>query len=375
MIEKNELLETLKSYDKNNITIGTLGSHSALDICSGAKKQNFRTIVVCQKGREKTYDRYYKTVGQIGCVDETIVLNRFKEILNKDVQKKLLNRNTIFVPHRSFCVYVGYDSIENEFKIPLFGNRKLLKAEERHTEKNQYYLLKKTGIDIPKIFKNYDEIDRLVIVKVEEKERSYERAFFFASSPEEFERTSEDLIKKGTISRESVEKAVIEEFLVGPQFNFNFFYSPIKSELELLGIDTRRQTNIEGIVRIPWKWQKDALEKNHLKFIEVGHIASTIRESFLEKVFEMGERFVEVVKKEYPPGIIGSFALQAVVVPEKNREKIVVFDVSLRSPGSPGISYTPYSFYKWRRSVSVGERIAMEIRRGIKEDRLEELIT
>ena len=67
----------LKGYDKNNITIGVLGGHSGLDVLHGAKKHGFKTLAVCQKGREKTYNKYYKTRGKKGCVDKTIILEKF----------------------------------------------------------------------------------------------------------------------------------------------------------------------------------------------------------------------------------------------------------------------------------------------------------
>ncbi|EMR74945.1 ATP-utilizing enzymes of ATP-grasp superfamily (probably carboligase) [Thermoplasmatales archaeon SCGC AB-540-F20] len=60
MIERKQIQELVDSYDKDNITIGVLGGHSGLDVCRGAKKLGFRTIAICQKGREKTYTKYYK---------------------------------------------------------------------------------------------------------------------------------------------------------------------------------------------------------------------------------------------------------------------------------------------------------------------------
>jgi len=61
MIERKQIQKLVDSYDKDNITIGVLGGHSGLDVCRGSKKLGFRTIAVCQKGREKTYTKYYKT--------------------------------------------------------------------------------------------------------------------------------------------------------------------------------------------------------------------------------------------------------------------------------------------------------------------------
>ncbi len=369
--------ELLKGYDQKKITIGVLGSHSALDVCRGAKDEGFPTLVVCQKGREKTYSHYFSTRGKAGVVDDVIVLDSFKDILNEDVQKQLRERNVIFIPHRSFEVYLGFDyeRIEKEFNVPLFGSRTLLKAEERTTPNNQYDLLRKAGIRLPKIFTSPDEIDRPCLVKLPEKQRSFERAFFHCSSPEEYHSTIKRKLSAGEIDEGAVKDAVIEEFIVGPLVNFNYFYSPLDKRLELLGTDTRRQTNMDGILRLPAQ-QQAALEGHvHPKFEEAGHIAVTVLESMLEKAFDIGERFVGISQKEYPPGIIGPFALQSAVLPGPPKKEIVVFDVSLRVPGSPGIRFTPYSGYLHGKSLSAGRRIAMEIRKAVDEDRLSEIIT
>ena len=379
MITREEILEILQKYSKDSIRIGVLGSHSALEICRGAKDEGFRTVVVCQKGREKTYEKYFrsrKKFGRdVGIVDEVIVLDKFKQIVDDDVQDKLREMNVLFVPHRSLCVYVGYDALESEFKIPMLGNRFLLKIEEREVERNQYYLLEKAGIPYPKIFKDPSEIDRLVLVKAPEAARGFERAFFIASSPEDYERKAEELLRKGIVTREGLEKAVIEEFVVGAPFNFNFFYSPLDGEIELLGTDTRRQTNLEGIMRIPAPHQESVLKYLELKTIEVGHIACTVRESLLERAFELAERFVKVAKEEYPPGVIGPFALQTMIVPGPPHEEIIVYDVSVRVPGSPGTKFTPYSENLWGFSMSVGRRLALEVKEALKQDRLGELVT
>ncbi len=354
--------------------ISTLGSHSALDVSEGAKKEGFETLVVCKKGRERTYAKHYKTrevKGEtLGVVDEVIVLDEFRDIVNEGVQEKL--KDSVFIPNRSFSVYVGYDNIENNFKVPIFGNKYLLRAEERDVPNNQYELLEKAGVPLARTFKP-EEIDTLALVKVQEAKRSYERAFFFASSFEDYQKKSEELISKGIIKREDLEKARIEEFILGAQFNFNFFYSPLSGELELLGIDTRRQTNLDGLLRLPADVQLEALKYRRVTTIETGHISATLRESLLEKVFNIAEPFVETVKKYYPKGLIGPFALQGAVEEKDGKERIVIFDVSFRMPGSPGTRFTPYSEYLYGRGVSFGRRVAIEVKRGIEEDRLEEI--
>ncbi len=358
------------------ITVVTIGSHSALDVCRGAKDEGLATLVVVEKGRDKTYAKYFKSGSGVGCVDEVIYVDKFKDILKADFIKILKSKNAIFIPHRSFEVYVNsYDAIEKDFDIPIFGNKFLLRLEERTESPNQYDLLKKAGIKFPKIFKNFQEIDRLVIVKVPEKERKFERAFFLATSPLEFKSKSDELISSGKIVKEALENAVIEEFVLGVQVNFNFFYSPLKDRLELIGTDTRRQTNLDGILRLPSFYQDQIKDKLDLKYEEAGHIAVTTLESLLEPAFEIGENFVKAAKEMYAPGVIGPFSLQSVITPGPPKKEIVVFDVSPRMPGSPGIFATPYSGYLYGHAISMGRRVAIEIKNAIKGNKISYITT
>ncbi len=376
MIKRDVIQKLADSYDKNNITIGVLGGHSALDVCRGAKKYGFRTLAVCQKGRDKTYTKYYKTRDDgRGCIDETIVLDKFSDIVKPDVQEKLRKKNTIFIHNRYFWVYFDFKDIENKFMVPIFGTRSMLKLEERDVPKNQYYLLEKAGIRHPKIFKSPKDIDRLVIVKVSEAIRGYERAFFYATSFNDYKKKSDDMLKKKLITKESLKKSVIEEYVIGAQINFNYFYSIVDDELEIMGTDTRRQTNIDGLIRLPADEQQEVLKYLRPKIIETGHIAATTKESIIEKIFDLGEKFVKTTKKEYPPGIIGPFALQGAIAAEKGKEEMVVFDVSMRIPGSPLTQFTPHSGYLYGHSISYGERIAMEIKKALETNRLKEIVT
>ncbi len=309
-------------------------------------------------------------------MDEVLELEKFSDLLNDDVQKKLQDRNSIFIPHRSFEVYINdYDAIENKFKVPMFGNRKLLRTEERTEEFNQYTILEKAGIRFPKQFDDPSKIDRLVIVKVPEKERGYERAFFLAESLSSFKKESDKLLKMDKITKEALEKAVIEEFILGVQVNFNFFYDPLEKGLELLGTDTRRQTNLEGFTKVPFLRNSEFLVPTDIKYEEAGHIAVTVLESMLEKAFEIGERFVEATQKSHIGGVIGPFGLQSMIIPGPPKKDIIVFDVSPRMPGSPGIAATPYSGYLYGKNISAGRRVAMEIKQALEENRLEEVLT
>ncbi len=376
-METSDIKKLANSY--RNFSIATLGSHSALDICEGAKREGVKTLVVCQRGREKTYEKYYsvrKRFGKkIGCIDEIMLLNKFSEVATPNIVRQLQKRNVIFVPHRSFSVYVGYDAIEKHFEVPIFGNRFLLRAEERTAERNQLYLLRKAGIRVPKSFSKPSSIDRLVLVKASEAKRSYERAFFFASSEEEYKQRSSEMLRKGVITERGLKSAPIEEFVLGAQYNFNFFYSPLNEELELIGTDTRRQTNLDGLLKLPAAEQLEVLKHVRMSNIEIGHVACTLRESMLEKVFEIGERFVETCRKEYPPGLIGPFALQGAIIPEEKGEEIVIFDVSFRLPGSPGVRFTPYTEYLYGESLSMGRRTAIELKNAFRSKKLSEVVT
>src|SRR3989338_1446550 len=281
MITQENIKKILEKYDKSNLTIGTLGGHSALDVCRGAKLHGFKTVVVCQKGREKTYDKYYRARDGKGIVDEIIVVDKFKDIVRKDVQEKLRSMNTIFIHNRYFWVYCNFDDIENKFLVPIFGTRGMVRLEERDVPNNQYYILQKAGIRIPKMFKSAKDIDRAVIIKVAEAKRGYERAFFFADSYKTYTEKSNELLGNGDITKEGFKKAVIEEYALGAHVNFNYFYSMIDNELELLGTDTRRQTNLDGLIRLPATDQIAALKFVKPKMIETGHLAVTVKESLL----------------------------------------------------------------------------------------------
>lgn len=371
--------DLLAGYDRSALTLCSIGSHSALEVAYGARAQGLRNLVVTAKGRERTYTRYYARAQnpQRGCVDETLELEAFSDLLNEDVQQHLRDRNVIFLANRSFEVYLHqkftYDEIERGMKVPMFGNRRLLRAEERDEEYNQYALLQRAGIRHPLQFTTPDEIDRLVMVKAPHAKVSFERAFFLCSSPQEYRNVSARLIREGMLTPDGLEHAVIEEYALGPSVNLNFFYSPILGELELSGTDTRRQTNLEGFRNVP-PAAFDALRNVPMRLEEAGHIATTLTESTLEKAFDMGERFVRVAREANPPGVIGPFALQCIIVAGPPKE-FVCYDVSLRIPGSPGTRYTPYSAYRWGRDVSVGERIAMEITFARDQNRLEEVLT
>ncbi|HZO94779.1 MAG TPA: DUF1297 domain-containing protein [Candidatus Baltobacteraceae bacterium] len=383
-----DLAGTLAAYDPTQLTLCSIGSHSALEVASGARAQGLRNLIVTERGRNRTYDAYFARRGggepeergrgpARGCVDATLQVERFADVLNDDVQQKLRARNVVFVANRSFEVYLhqrySYTEIEERMRVPFFGNRRLLRAEERDEAENQYALMERAGIRYPRQLAGPDEIDRLVMVKAPHAKVSFERAFFLARSAMEYDATAERLLDAGIVSPEGLRGAVIEEFALGPTVNLNFFWSPMLGELELMGTDTRRQTNRDGFSGLPFA-QAQALADEPVRMEEAGHIAATLTESMLEKAFDLGERFVRAAREVDGVGVIGPFALQCVIVSGPPKD-FVVYDVSLRIPGSPGTRYTPYTSYLWGRDVSVGERIAMELAWARDAGRLAEVLT
>jgi 5-formaminoimidazole-4-carboxamide-1-(beta)-D-ribofuranosyl 5'-monophosphate synthetase len=375
MISQSDIATVLEGYDPKNIRIGSLGGHSALDVCRGAKREGFETVVVVQKGREKTYSQYYKTRGDKGCVDHVIVVDNFGDIVLPEIQEQLRKLNVVFVHSRYFWVYCDFNKIENDFLVPILGSRELVRKEERDEEKNQYYLLQQAGIATPKQYQDPKDIAELVIVKPSEAARGYERAFFLAHNYDDYQKQGNQMVADGIITEESLKNAVIETFILGPQLNINYFYSPLTGELELLGTDTRRQTNLDGLLRLTAPQQIEVLKHVEPKFIENGHQSVTIKESLLEQSFLAGERFVQSTKENYAPGIIGPFALQGAVTAGPPKEEFVVFDVSMRIPGSPGTMFTPYTGYLYGDNMSVGQRLAKEVKDAIRLNRLHELVT
>jgi 5-formaminoimidazole-4-carboxamide-1-(beta)-D-ribofuranosyl 5'-monophosphate synthetase len=371
---------TLASYDASRLTLCSIGSHSALEVASGARAQGLRNLVITERGRNRTYDVYYARrfdEPQRGCVDATLEVAQFSDVLDDDVQDQLRRENVVFVANRSFEVYLhqrySYAEIEERMRVPFFGNRRLLRAEERDEPENQYALMERAGIRFPRRLTSPDQIDSLVMVKAPHAKVSFERAFFLVRDENEYTQMTQRMLEAGIVTPEGLRGAVIEEFALGPTVNLNFFWSPVLGELELMGTDTRRQTNKDGFVGLPFKQARN-LADEPVRMEEAGHIAATLTESMLEKAFDMGERFVRAAKSVDGVGVIGPFALQCVIVSGPPKD-FVCYDVSLRIPGSPGTRYTPYTAYRWGRDVSVGERIAMELVWARDQNRLAEVLT
>jgi 5-formaminoimidazole-4-carboxamide-1-(beta)-D-ribofuranosyl 5'-monophosphate synthetase len=385
MISRDKVLANLRSYVPDNVKIGVLGSHSALDVCDGAIDEGFRSLAVCQEGRDRTYSTYFKAHrdmdGQVtkGLVDEVVLLKRFRDIMNQEVQHRLMKENVLFVPNRSFTSYCGMDAVENDFEVPLVGSRNLLRSEDRGGPKDYYWLLEKAGLPYPRKIRNPEEIDSLTIIKLHHKQKKLERGFFTASSYDEYQRKSLQLIDQGVIDHESLSEARMEEYIIGPVFNLDFFYSPLQeraAKIELLGIDWRFESSLDGHVRLPAAQQLALNDRQMVpEYTVCGHNSATLRESLLESAFELAEKYVKATQEHYAPGIIGPFCLQTCVDKDLN---FFIYDVAPRIGGGTNVHMNvghSYGNALWRKEMSTGRRLALEVRHALLDERLEEIVS
>jgi 5-formaminoimidazole-4-carboxamide-1-(beta)-D-ribofuranosyl 5'-monophosphate synthetase len=384
-ISREKVLNALEGYDLEKVKVGMVASHSALDVCDGAVEEGFRTVGICQEGREKTYANYFRCQRDAdgkpvrGVVDECWTLKKFKDMMTPEFQGRLTGDNVLFVPNRSFTSYIPIGQIEEDFAVPLVGNRSLLRSEERGEEKDYYWLLEKAGLPFPKRIQDPKDIDRLVIVKLHHKVKKLERGFFSAASYQEYREKSRQLIYNNVITEEDLKDARIEEYVIGPVFNLDFFYSPLETKMdriELLGVDWRFETSLDGHVRLPAPQQMTLIGAQATpEYTVCGHNSATMRESLIEGAFELAEKYVKATQEHYAPGVIGPFCLQTCV--DKDL-KFYIYDVAPRVGGGTNVHMSvghPYGNTTWRVPMSTGRRLAVEVRRAIETGQVAKIVT
>jgi 5-formaminoimidazole-4-carboxamide-1-(beta)-D-ribofuranosyl 5'-monophosphate synthetase len=344
MITKDEIDSIVGRYETRRVTIGTLGSHSALNIFKGAKEEGFGTICICKKSAEIVYQRF-------PLADHVITVDNFDELLDEDVQNKLRQTNTILVPHGSFNAYIGPERIVDELRLPLFGNRKLLRWETERERQTEW--LQRAGLTVPKRFQDPDYIETVVIAKFPGARGG--KGYFLASSPESFRKKARDIIKRGHLRKEDLEDIHLQEYIIGVN----------------IGIDKRYESAADNIGRIPASEQlKTELNPT---YTVVGNIPIVVRESLLPEILRMGEKITEISKEIAPPGIIGPFCLETIVTDDL---KIFTFEISARivAGSNTGIGTSPYAYLNYGEGMYMGRRIAREIRNAIESNELEKVV-
>ncbi len=339
---REKILENLSRYNLKDLSVAVLGSHSALQILKGAKEEGLRTILVVTEKLKPLYEEFSNLVDRFICVRE------FADVLN--LERELLRENAIFVPHGSTVEYVGAERFR-ELNVPVFGNRDLMVWES--SQKRKIMLLREAGIEVPREYSLKDQFEDLVIVKLPGAKGG--KYFFVARSREEVLRRLRDYLSKGIVS--NLEEVLIQKYIIGVPMYFHYFYSPLFDRVEILGIDIRYETNVDGLRRLPLR------DVNvEPTFVVVGNLPVVIREKMLLKVLDYGKRFVRKTKEHIPPGAIGPFCLESIVVDD---ERIVVFEFSGRIVAGTNIYIgygSPYGWLYWNEPMYMGKRIAREIK-------------
>lgn len=343
------------------ITIATIGSHSALQILKGAKDEGFGTMLISLRDRAKMYRRFK-------FIDQVLEVNSFDEILDAQLQDELRRGECIFVPHGTLISEQKLEEFEKRFEIPVFGNKFAFRWEADRELKQR--LLLEAGIKTPKLFNSPDEIDRPTIAKLPGAAGG--RGYFVALDRDDFERKINELLRRKLLRPEEVDDISLQEYVVGVTLYPHFFYSPLSGEVELLGIDRRYESNVDAIARLP------ASEQVRLSIVPtyrvVGNIPIVLRESLLFNIFEAAEKFVEASKRLIEPGIIGPFCLEGAC--DENGE-VYFFEFSARIVAGTNlyVSGSPYSYYLYDEPMSMGRRIAREIKLAARSNRLSEVVT
>jgi len=144
----------VEDYDKDDLTIATVCSHTSLQIFNGAIKEGFKTFGICFWEPPRFYD-----VFPLGKPDSNMSVGSYMEIL--EWTDELARKNSTIVPHGSLVEYLGASNFAT-IKLPTFGNRKLLEWESDRRMERKW--LEGAGIPMPR--KIHDPRDTGCLEKV-----------------------------------------------------------------------------------------------------------------------------------------------------------------------------------------------------------------
>jgi len=339
-------------------SIATLGSHCALQVLKGAKDEGLKTILVCEKKREKLYRRF-------GFIDEFILVDSFLEVVENHCSTILEQNNAVLIPHGTLIAQMSSEQIES-IKTPVFGNKWILRWESDRKLKQQ--LMVDAKLNVPKVISSPKDINKLVIAK--RQGAAGGKGYFLATSESEYNKKHEKLIAQGIINAD--EELYIQEYSAGVLAYLQYFYSPLKDELEFFGIDKRHESDIEGLARIPASVQ---LENDKIpSFNVIGNSPMVLRESLLDEVYSMGERFVEASKRLVKPGMNGPFCIEGVYDEDA---KFTSFEFSARIVAGTNIYMdgSPYTTLLYNEPMSMGRRIAREVKNATESNQLDKITT
>jgi 5-formaminoimidazole-4-carboxamide-1-(beta)-D-ribofuranosyl 5'-monophosphate synthetase len=314
--------------------IGTLASHSALNIISGAKAVGFETELFCTPDRVPFYKSF-------GMEDSIVEIPSFDSILEMDLS------DVIIIPHGSFVAYIGSERILKS-KLRIFGNKELLRWEEDRQLKSK--LMKEAGLRVPREFDRIDEVNTPVIVKSDGAAGG--EGYFIAANKEEIE-----------TKLKSTKGYTFQEYITGTKVFTTYFNSLARNRLEVFGADIRYETDADANLRFDDK----------PSFVVVGNLPLVLRESTLAQYYNMGLGFIDVFKKEIEQDLIGPFCIETII--DKNQD-IYAFEFSGRIVAGTNVwmPSSPYSFVLFGDDMWMGKRIALEIRELMNSGRLDDIL-
>lgn len=332
---------------QKNYMIGTIGSHSALQILKGAKDEGFKTLAIVTPDAEE----FYRT---FPFIDDFVRIPSFAEF--SLAEKELKQKNVILIPHGSFVAYLGAEK-NKSIKVMYYGNKNVIDWEENREKQRDW--LQAAHINIPRQFDRKNEPIRYPIIA-----KSYGAAggkgYFYARNKTDFEKKLKTFGSK---------EFIIQEYVIGVNLYIHYFYSPITKKLEIMSMDRRYETNVDSLGRIPLEGQKGlTIEPS---FVVVGNSDLVLREGMLPEAYTMAKNVIETSKEMIGNrGLFGPFCLETIISPDR---KFYVIEISCRIVAGTNLFLhgSPYSWYYYNEPMSTGRRIAREIKEAIQQDKLD----
>ena len=368
-VDHSSLLSWLADYDKENITIGVVASHSSLQILHGARQEGFRTLGIAVGENRR---RFYKAFPGAE-PDEWLMLDDYREML--DHADWLKSKNVVIIPHGSLVEYLGSENFRN-LEVPTFGNRDILRWESSRAKQRDWLL--SGGCTMPKVLEDPHDIDGPVIVKYAGAKGG--RGYFIARDYRDFRRNVD-----------IEEEFTIQEYVLGCRYYLHFFFDPLATDgfqvqgkgkhagvnlgrLELLSMDRRDEANVDEFYKLGSL--RDLREAGmEPSFVVTGNQPVVIRESLLPRAFEMAEGTVAASfeLEDGARGMIGPFCLETIVT---DALEFKVFEISARivAGSNPFVGGSPYSDINETR-MSTGRRIARSIKNALKNERLDNILS
>ncbi|RAH16104.1 MAG: 5-formaminoimidazole-4-carboxamide-1-(beta)-D-ribofuranosyl 5'-monophosphate synthetase [Methanobacteriota archaeon] len=368
-ITEADLRWWLSGYNPNNIMIGVVASHSALQILHGAKKEGFKTLgIAVGADKRRLYSAFPGSEP-----DEWLMLDDYQDLKNQEDWLK--KKNVVIIPHGSLVEYLGADTF-SKLEVPTFGNREILRWES--SREKQRIWLEDAGCTTPKVIRDPRDIDSPVIVKYAGAKGG--RGYFIARDYRDFRRNV-NLDHEFTI----------QEYVLGCRYYLHFFFDPLAEDgyqvhgikshagrnlgrLELMSMDRRDESNVDEFYKLGSL--RDLREMSlEPSFVVTGNMPVVLRESLLPEAFRLAEGVVahSFELEEGARGMIGAFCLETIVT---DKLEFRVFEISARivAGSNPFVSGSSYSDIN-ESGMSTGRRIARCIKKAIETSELDRILS